>query len=158
MSTNPNDPRYGYGIDIALKFDDDGQIDLIVDETGDLATVGGSGDADISIKIQNIFQQMKIRLSTPVGSLFDENGNIVPIGSQLATLIGNKMNDMNALLLKNYTMMALDGLEAIDSILDVRLIVDSIANPTFVKSQIFFTIKEDTEIYYTTIDLINIGE
>lgn len=156
MSSNNNGP-YGYGIDIALLFDKDGEVDLIVDETGDLAIVGGDGNTEMTVKVQMVIQQIKIRLATPIGTLFDGNGDIVPIGSNLHLLVGTKYTESNVLLIKNYIIMALADLATLESIFDIKLFVDNPTEPTLVKSQIFFKIRDDDNIYYTTVNIVNTG-
>jgi hypothetical protein len=154
MSEEPD--RFGYGIDIGLKFSLEGEIDLDVDDSGDIAIVGGDGTEDITIKAQNAMQQIRIRLQTPFESLKDEEGNALSIGSQLAELVGKKKTDTSVMLLKSFIIAAISDLQFIQSILDIRLFADRIKNPTTLKTQIFFTLKEDTDIYYTSVDLINV--
>lgn len=149
-----SEERFGYGIDIAIKFDAEGEVDLKVDSTGDLALVGGDGDAELSIRVQNAMQQISIRLSTPFNSLTDENGNQIPLGSSLHTSIGEKQTDLNILLIKSFILSALADLQFIDQIIDIRLISERTKQPTKLKTELFFTLKEDTNIYFTTIDLV----
>lgn len=159
MSSNEDNPdsRFGYGIDIGLLFTEDGEIDLLIDETGDIGLVGGDGDADITIKVQNVFQQIKIRLLTPTGSLLDERGNSINIGSELGDMIGKKFVEFNAMILKSYIIAALSDMEVIESIFDIKLIVDRLDKPSYVKCQIYFKLQDDDKIYYTTVDILNIG-
>lgn len=154
MSEEPE--RFGYGIDIGLKFSLEGEIDLAIDDSGDLAIVGGTGTDELPVRVQNAMQQIRIRLQTPFEGLKDENGNPLSIGSELAKLVGKKITDLNIMLMKSYIIAAIADLYFINGILDIRLYTDRLLNPTILKTQIFFTLKEDTDIYYTSIDLINV--
>lgn len=149
-----SEEQYGYGIDIAIKFDAEGEVDLKVDTTGDIALVGGDGDAELSIKVMNAIQQINIRLTTPFNSLKDEKGNQIPLGSNLHTSIGEKQTDLNVLLIKSFVMSSIADLQFIDQIIDIRLVSERIEQPTKLKTELFFTLKEDTNIYFTTIDLV----
>lgn len=152
MSSNE---RFGYGIDIKLLYNSEGTIDLDVDETGDLALVGGDGEADILVKVENIIQQMAIRLQTPFGGLKDEYGESIDLGSNLHELVGGKNSDINALIIKTYIMNALVDLSSIKAIIDIRLLVDRKNNPTLMKAKIFFKLEEDDNIYFNTVNLVN---
>lgn len=148
--------KYGYGIDIKLLYRSEGTIDIDVDETGDLALVGGDGDASILVKVENVIQQMAIRLQTPFGSLKDEYGNSIDIGSNLHELVGGKNSDLTAMIMKQYILAAIADLSFIKAIIDIRLLVERADNPTQLKAKIFFKLEDDDNIWFNTVDLFNV--
>jgi hypothetical protein len=151
MSEEPK--RYGYGKDLRIKFNADGEMDLVISPTGDLALVGGDGDDAESVRVEQALQQIKIRILTPFGSLKDENGIAITLGSNLLLAIGSKMRDESILLFKSFINSSLASLPFIEQINAIDLIVNRKDSPTAIKLRIGFTLKEDTKVYYTTIDL-----
>lgn len=145
--------RFGYGIDIGLTFSDEGQIDLLIDETGDIGLIGGDGDSSITQKVQNVFQQIKIRLSTPFKSLKDENNIATDIGSELHKLIGAKRTEMNVMLIKSYILNSLIDLQFFEAIYDIKLILDDRTDANIIYTQIVFKLKFDDNQYFTTVSL-----
>lgn len=154
MSNNSsNNGHYGYGVDLKLQFKNDGTIDLAISETGDIDIVGGSGQANQDVKIQNALQQMKLVLITPAGSNLDENGNPIPYGSNLLSTIGRKLNELNNLVIKQFVISSLYTLEFIDSIKNVLLIPDTQKKDSLKTLGIYFILKDDTQVYYTEFEV-----
>ena len=138
MSEN-NDPlrAFGntYGVDMRYDFNDDGTVDILIDESGDIRLVGGDVNQSIEVRRQNAIQQIILRLLTRGQSLVDENGNAVNFGSDLHSLTGAKGNDLNKLAVRAYVISCLQDyawIEAISRIdvefsitLGIKLIDDS---------------------------------
>lgn len=156
MSTNEDDAeRFGYGVDLKVDFDKDGFIDLALSETGDIDTVGGDGEANRDVKIQNVLQQMKLILMTPAGTLLDENGNPRPYGSNLLFMIGQKLNDFNILVIKSYVLSSLLTLDFIDTIQNIVIVPDEKKKDSLKVIGIYFTLKDDTQKFYTEFEVIS---
>lgn len=146
--------KFGYGKDIASTISIDGEVDLVVAQDGDIALVGGDGTDPYLIRAENAKQQIKLRLITPLNSLLDENGNPLPLGSVLIESIGSKMNENTLLYLKSVVNSAIFDLPFLESINAINFIIDRQKNPTKLAIKIGFTLKEDTSVYFTTIQVV----
>ncbi|MHA2274123.1 MAG: hypothetical protein ACXAC2_00045 [Candidatus Kariarchaeaceae archaeon] len=146
--------RFGYGIDIEAKINVDGEVDIVVAQDGDIALIGGDGSNPYLVRADNAKQQIRLRLITPLNSLLDENGNPLPLGSVLLESIGSKMTENVLLYLKSVVSAAIFDLPFLESINAVNFIIDRKQNPTKLGIEIGFTLKEDNEVYFTTIQVV----
>lgn len=151
MSEEP--ARYGYGKDLKVTFTLEGEMDLVISASGDLDLVGGDEDDAIEVRVEQAVQQIKIRIMTPFGSLKDENDVPITLGSNLLLAIGSNMRDESVLMFKSFISSSLASLPFIEQVNAIDLIINRKDNPTGMKLRIGFTLKEDTNVYYTTIDL-----
>lgn len=153
MSTNES---FGYGIDIQVNFNKDNEIDLVISPTGDIALVGADGESSRYDRLQNAIQQIQFHVMTPFNSLKDENDISVPVGSQLNELIGAKLSDLNVLLLKSMVLSAIAPLKFIARVERIEPILDENKDRGLIKVAIQFKIKNDDQVYFTTVDLTEI--
>ncbi len=120
MSANNNlvdEDRFGYGKDVALDFRSDGLVDLMISVSGDIALSGGDGEDPIEQRVNNVIQQIKILLITPLGSLVDvESGQPSNVGSEVYTFSGRKITDIDIFLIRSMVLSALIHVTAIQSL------------------------------------------
>lgn len=146
-----SEQRYGYGKDLKFSISNkNGELDLSISSSGDLAIIGGDGDDALKIRLESTSQQIRIRILTPLNTLRDEYGNPISIGSELHKLFGQKLTDMSAMLFKSYILSSIYDLPFIESINGIDFIGSK--NNTSVQVLIKYTIKDDTQIYFTTIN------
>jgi len=120
MSEENSDPLYAfgktYGIDMQYDFNQDGTVDLLVDESGDIRLVGGVASELIEIRRKNAVQQILLRILTPRETLVDEEGNTVGFGSDVYTLVGQKDTSLNKMAVRAYILAALQDYDWIETI------------------------------------------
>jgi hypothetical protein len=146
--------KFGYGIDIKTVINVDGEVDLEIGSDGDIALIGGDGADPYLVRAENAKQQIRLRLITPLNSLLDENGNPIPLGSILLESIGSQINENALLYLKSVINSAIFDLPFLESINAINFIIDRKKNPTKLGIQIGFTLKEDTSVYFTTVQVV----
>ena len=146
--------KYGYGKDIKMKINPDGEVDLVVGSDGDIELIGGDAEDPYLVRAENATQQIKLRLITPLNSLLDENGNPIPLGSVLLETIGSNMRENTLLYLKSTVVAGLVDLPFIENINSIDFIIDRENNPTTLKISLAYTLNEDNQVYFTTIDLV----
>lgn len=147
---------FGYGIDIQVNFNKDNEIDLVISPTGDIALVGADGESSRYDRLQNAIQQIQFHVMTPFNGLKDENDISVPVGSQLNELIGAKLTDLNVLLLKSMVLSAIAPLKFIARVERIEPLLDENKDRGLIKVAIQFKIKNDDQVYFTTVDLTEI--
>lgn len=154
MSSNEEDTHYGYGKDLRLKIGTDGELDLVISPTGDLDIVGGDSEDTFQSRAENAAQQIKLRLITPFNTLKDENGQPISIGSQLHTLFGKKITELSAMLLKSYILASIIDLPFLDSVIGIDFVSEEkdVAKSTELKIMVRYKLKNDVNIYFSTID------
>ena len=121
-----------FGKDIAYSFNNDGTIDLEIDDSGDIKLVGGDINDSYNIRRENAIQQIKLRLLTRKNSLLDENGNAINFGSDLHSTAGEKDNNLSKLAVRAYVINCIQDyvwIEAISKI-DVDFPEPGIASVT----------------------------
>ena len=96
-----------YGIDIAYDFKNDGTVDIAIDDSGDIALVGGTAVDTKELRRKNAIQQVILRILTRNQSLLNEEGKRIEFGSALHTLKGAKNSEINQLAVKAYIISCL---------------------------------------------------
>lgn len=121
-----------YGIDMRYDFRNDGTVDLLIDESGDIRLVGGTVTELIEVRRQNAIQQIILRLLTPKDFLSDEKRNVFPFGSDLHSLVGNKDTDLNKLAVRAYVISCLQDYVWLEMItrIDVEFLTSGVLQIT----------------------------
>lgn len=116
-----NDPlkAFGlsYGIDLQYDFNEDGVVDLLIDETGDIRLAGGTLAETLEVRRKNAIQQIYLRILTARQSLVDAP----TFGSDLHSLIGAKNTDLNKMAVRAYVLSCLAGYPYLERIVDIEV-------------------------------------
>ena len=149
-SMSQEDEGYGYGIDIGYVINREGIIDFEISESGDIRIIGaGEGEA-ISEKRKNAIQQIILRILTPYGTVFDENGRPIAFGSELHSMIGMKDTDLNRMAIQAYVMSCLQDYAALEAITEIT--VDFIREG-IIQIKLGVKLKDDNEILFETFTI-----
>lgn len=145
-----NNESFGYGKDVGYEFNSDGSVDFAISDSGDLLLVGGDSDDSISLKRQNARQQILLRIITPFGSLQNHEGQTVPFGSEIPSMIGAKDTELNKRVMQAYVLSCLQGYQALEAILAIDV---EFPSPGVSRITLKIKLKDDDEILFETIDL-----
>ena len=139
-----------YGKDMRYDFKNDGTVDLLIDESGDIRLVGGTISEIIEVRRQNAIQQVILRLLTRKDSLLDEDGNAISFGSDLHSLVGEKATDLNKLAVRAYVVSCLRDYAWLEMI--TRIDVD-FPTPGVIKITLGIKLIDDSQIIEEIITL-----
>ena len=141
---------YGYGKDIKYDINGDGIIDISVSDSGDIAVVGGDGETDLETRRKNAIQQIILRIITPFGSLKDETGTPIEYGSNVHSLIGEKHNAVNEMIMRAYILACLSDYAPLEAILQLDI---KFPEPNLAKITLGIKLKDDNQVLFETIEL-----